>query len=292
MLTDEHDDRVTSTSDRYYFHAKIARQVLCAMERGDESIALSIDLNMSHGQFVLARDELILAVNRRISRADLQMIEGKRNRIFCLDEGQLEVLESRDDGYCKLVPTDHAPLLEISGVKMHISMGIAPNESASQMAAQVVSAGDTVLDTCAGLGYSSSAAIKLEARAVTSVEKSEPVIELRERNPWSRRLNDDKILIVHADIGDYIREISAGLMDSVIHDPPRFSLAGELYGGQFYRELFRVMKRPGALFHYTGNPHQRRGGVSFVDQVAQRLKEAGFSRVVKVAWLMGVVAHK
>jgi len=276
----------------YWFHAAIARQVLGAMERGEDRIDISVDLNLSRGTFALDGDELILDAGNRLGRAQLQQIAAKENRIFTLEDGELEVLEVRDDGYYKLVPTDQAPLLEISGVKMHISKGVNPFDSAGQMAGQVVKKGDRVLDTCSGLGYAASAALKLGAREVVSVERSATVMALRQRNPWSQGLFSAGIQLVHADIDDYIRELVAESFDAVIHDPPRFSLAGELYGERFYREIYRVLKRRGALFHYTGNPHLLRRGTSFVDQAAQRLRAAGFSKVVKVAELMGITAYK
>lgn len=276
----------------YWFYSEIARQVLGAMDRGEASIDMSIDLNLSRGTFALCGDELILDADNRLSRAELRQIEGKKNRIFYLEGGGLEVLEVRDEGYYKLVPTDQAPLLEISGVKMHISKGVSPFESAGQMAAQVVKKGHRVLDTCSGLGYAASAALKLGAREVISVERSATVMALRQRNPWSQRIFGANIHLVHADIDEYIRELAAESFDSVIHDPPRFSLAGELYGERFYREIYRVLKRRGTLFHYTGNPHLLKRGTSFIDRAAQRLRVAGFTKVVKVAELMGVTAHK
>jgi hypothetical protein len=175
---------------------------------------------------------------------------------------------------------------------MHISKGINPFESAGQMAAQVVKKGDRVLDTCSGLGYAAAAALRLGAREVVSVERSETVMALRQKNPWSQGIFTVGIHLVHADVGEYIRELAAESFDAVIHDPPRFSLAGELYGEGFYREIYRVLKRRGALFHYTGNPHVVKRGSSFVDQAAQRLRAAGFTKVVKVAELMGVTAYK
>lgn len=278
--------------DGYWFYAAIARRVLGAMDRGEERIDISVDLNLSRGTFALGGDELILDADNRLSRAELRRIEGKENRIFHLEGGELEVLEVRDDGYYKLVPTDQAPLLEISGVKMHISKGVNPFESAGRMAAQVVKKGDRVLDTCSGLGYAASAALRLGAREVVSVERSATVMALRQKNPWSQGIFGAGIQLVHADIDDYIRELAPESFDSVIHDPPRFSLAGELYGERFYREIYRVLKRRGALFHYTGNPHVVKRGSSFVDQAAQRLRTAGFTKVVKVAELMGVTAYK
>jgi predicted methyltransferase len=280
------------SSKGYWFIAAMARQVLEAMEREVESIDLSVDLNLSHANFVLAATELTLDADNRLSRAELRQLAGKDNRIFYLQGGELEVLEVRDDGYYKLVPTDQAPLLEINGVKMHISKGINPFNSAGHMAAQVVKQGDRVLDTCSGLGYAATAALRLGARAVVSVECSSAVIALRQKNPWSQRIFGAGIQLVEADSEAYIRDLAAASFDAVIHDPPRFSLAGELYGEPFYRELHRVLKRRGALFHYTGNPHLLRHGSSFVDQAAQRLRLVGFGKVVKIPALMGIIACK
>jgi predicted methyltransferase len=280
------------SKDGYWFHAAIAREILAALDRGEDHIDISVDLNLSRSTFALGADALILDADNRLSRAQLQRIAGKEGRIFTLEDGELAVLEIRDDGYYKLVPTDQAPLLEISGVKMHISKGINPFESAGQMAAQVVKKGDRVLDTCSGLGYAAAAALKLGAREVVSVECSSTVMALRQKNPWSQGIFGANINLVHADIDSYIRELAAESFGSVIHDPPRISLAGELYGERFYRELYRVLKRRGALFHYTGNPHVVKRGTSFVDQAAQRLRTAGFTKVVKVAELMGVTAYK
>lgn len=280
------------SNNSYWFCAAIARQILGALDRGEDRIDISVDLNLSRATFPLGGDELVLDADNRLSRAELQRIAGKENRIFYLQGGELEVLEDRDNGYYKLVPTEQAPLLEISGVKMHISKGVNPFESAGQMAAQVVKPGDRVLDTCSGLGYAASAALKFGAREVVSVERSSTVMALRQKNPWSQRIFGENIHLVHADIDAYIRELAAESFDAVIHDPPRLSLAGELYGERFYREIYRVLKRRGALFHYTGNPHLLKHGTSFIDQAAQRLRVAGFTKVVKVAALMGVTAHK
>ena len=280
------------SKNSYWFHALVARRILAAMDRGEEKIGISTDLNLSCGIFALCGNELILDAKNRLSREELGRIEGTENRIFRLDDGRLEVLEVRDEGYYKLVPTDQAPLLEISGVKMHISKGINPFESAGRMAGQVVKKGDRVLDTCSGLGYAASAALKLGAREVISVELSSTVMALRKKNPWSQRIFGADIRLVHADIAEYIRELPAASFDVVIHDPPRFSLAGELYGQRFYQEIYRVLKRRGALFHYTGNPNLIKRGSSFVDHAAQRLRTAGFTRVAKITDLMGVTAHK
>lgn len=276
----------------YWFDAHVARRVLDALARGAATIDISVDLNCSNATFALADDALLLDAGQRLTGEELRRIARKEQRIFVLEKGELAVLEARDGGYYKLVPTDRAPLLEISGVKMHIAKGIDPFDSAGKMAAQVVKPGARVLDTCSGLGYAASAALRLGAREVVSVELSAAVIELRRRNPWSQEIYHPSVTLVQADIGDYIGGLATESFDAIIHDPPRFSLAGELYGERFYRELYRVLKRRGALFHYTGNPYKVKRGDSFMEQAGKRLGAAGFGKVVKVAELMGLRAVK
>lgn len=77
----------------------------------------------------------------------------------------------------------------------------------------------------------------------------------------------------------------------VIHDPPTLSLAGDLYSGAFYRELFRVLKWGGRLFHYIGDPKSKASG-GVTRGVLKRLQEAGFTRVVRRPEAHGVVAYK
>ena len=77
----------------------------------------------------------------------------------------------------------------------------------------------------------------------------------------------------------------------VVHDPPTFSLAGELYSGDFYRHLFRVLKRKGRVFHYIGDLESR-AGRNVARGVVRRRQEAGFSRVVRKPEAFGVVAFK
>ena len=65
-------------------------------------------------------------------------------------------------------------------------------------------------------------------------------------------------------------------VDAVLHDPPRFGIAGELYSQSFYKQLARVLRHKGQLFHYIGNPNALTSGRDVPREVARRLREAGF----------------
>ena len=276
----------------YYLHSINAQQALAAIAKGLSSVRLSVDLNISQGDFSLSDQELVLDENNRLTIGELKKIVKKKQRIYLCSDGEIDPLEDRSAGYYKLVPTDGAPLLEISGVKMHISKGTDPFTSASQMSQQAVHKGDRVLDCCSGLGYAAIAAHRLGAKEVISIELSPEVMGLRAQNPWSNDLQNQGIVQHQGSSYELITTMADASFDSVVHDPPRFSLAGELYSETFYRQIFRVLRSGGRLFHYTGNPHVIKTGSSFVDGVIRRLEAAGFKNVKKVEHLMGVSAQK
>jgi predicted methyltransferase len=276
----------------YYLHTENAKQALEAITKGLSSVRLSTDLNLSEQDFCLSDQGLVLDEDNQLSIDELKKIVKKTQRIYLCRDGEMDPLEDRSFGYYKLVPTAGSPLLEISGVKMHISKGTDPFVSAFEMAQQAVRKGDKVLDCCSGLGYAAIAAHRLGASDVLSIELSREVMGLRAQNPWSSDLGKEGIVQRQGSSYELIRTMPATSFDSVIHDPPRFSLAGELYSEEFYREIFRVLRQDGRLFHYTGNPHVVKKGSSFVDGVIRRLKLAGFKHIEKVDHLMGVSAQK
>ncbi|ROR94936.1 hypothetical protein EDC56_3751 [Sinobacterium caligoides] len=276
----------------YYLHTSNAQQALEAIKKGLPSVRLSTDLNLSEAEFALSDQQLVLDEDNCLSVAELKKIVKKTQRIYRCCDGDMTPLEDRSAGYYKLVPTAGAPLLEISGVKMHISKGTDPFVSASEMAQQAVRPGDKVLDCCSGLGYAAISAHRIGASEVLTIELSPEVMGLRAQNPWSQDLGKEGIVQRQGSSFELIGSMPSISFDAVIHDPPRFSLAGELYSEAFYREIYRVLRGGGRLFHYTGNPHIVNKGSSFVDGVIRRLKAAGFKRVVKVEHLMGVSAQK
>jgi len=73
-----------------------------------------------------------------------------------------------------------------------------------------------------------------------------------------------------------VASLPAAEFDALLHDPPRFGIAGELYSQTFYDHLARVLRRGGRLFHYTGSPNKLTTGRDVPREVAKRLEKSGF----------------
>ena len=187
-------------------------------------------------------------------------------------------------GLIKLVPTEWgAPTFEIDGIKMLPSAQVSPHADAERKVGLIQPAGKVVLDTCGGLGYFAAWCLRGGARRVLSYEKNPDVIWLRSLNPWSPEgsgddaYESDALLLTCGDIVQQIQTLAAGSIDAILHDPPRFGIAGELYSQTFYDQLARVLKRGGRLFHYTGTPNKLTSRRDVPKEVATRLQRAGFA---------------
>jgi len=183
-----------------------------------------------------------------------------------------------------------APTLLIDGIVMH-TLKRDPLDDAREKAI-LVRPGDRVLDTCACFGYTARACIERGARYVLSVEVDSNVIELSQINPFSRVFENCNVDLVNDSILDVITELRDNSFDAIIHDPPRLtSETGDLYSLELYREFYRILRKGGTLFHYTGAPGSRYRGLDIQRGVCNRLREAGF-HIVKVVEGFGVYARK
>lgn len=154
----------------------------------------------------------------------------------------------------KLVPTEWgAPTFEIDGIKMLPTAKVSPYADAQRKVSLIEPRGKVVLDTCGGLGYFAAWCVKGGATRVLSFEKNPDVMWLRSLNPWSPEAGG-VLELVQGDIAERITGLANASVDAVLHDPPRFGIAGELYSQTFYDQLARVLRRKGRLFHYTGTP--------------------------------------
>ena len=183
----------------------------------------------------------------------------------------------------KLVPTEWgAPTFEIDGIKMLPTARVSPYVDAEQKVALIAPRGKIVLDTCGGLGYFAAWCLRGGAARVLSFEKQAAVLWLRSLNPWSpdsawQRPPGAALQLVHGDIVQQIVQLPDASVDAILHDPPRFSIAGELYSRSFYDQLARVLRPGGTLFHYTGEPHGVSRGRELAKEVIERLRRAGFA---------------
>ncbi len=181
----------------------------------------------------------------------------------------------------KLVPTEWgAPTFEIDGIKMLPSAKESPFEDARRKVALVEPRGKLVLDTCGGLGYFAACCLQAGVARIHSFEKNADVLWLRTLNPWSpdpdTPASGGRLQLTHADVSEAITQLADASIDALLHDPPRFGIAGELYSKAFYDQLARVLRRGGRLFHYTGSPNKLTSGRDVPREVAKRLEQAGF----------------
>jgi predicted methyltransferase len=115
-----------------------------------------------------------------------------------------------------------------------------------------------------------------QATQVLSYEKNPDVIWLRGLNPWSPEIGGG-LTLTQGDIAEQIATRPSASVDVILHDPPRFGIAGELYSQVFYTQLARVLKRKGKLFHYTATPNKLTSGRDVPNEAANRLRYAGFA---------------
>ena len=179
----------------------------------------------------------------------------------------------------------------IAGFVMHRIKDIDPIQDTLRKIAAISPIVGRVLDTATGLGYTAIESAKTADEVVT-IELDPGVQEIARLNPWSQALfHSPKIRQIIGDSYEVVQTFEDGSFSRIIHDPPTFSLAGELYSGAFYQQLFRVLKRGGRLYHYIGDPSSRASG-GVTKGALKRLQEAGFARVVRKPEAYGVVAYK
>jgi hypothetical protein len=218
----------------------------------------------------------------------------KDRTIYYWDREAFAPVSRYSGALIKLVPTEWgAPTFEIDGIKMLPTAKASPIEDARRKVTLVEPRGKVVLDTCGGLGYFAACCLEAGAAHIHSFEKNEDVLWLRTLNPWSpdpdAPENGDRLQLTHADVSQTIAQIADASVGALLHDPPRFGIAGELYSQAFYDQLARVLRLGGRLFHYTGSPNKLTSGRDVPREVAKRLEKAGFKAQLA---LDGVLATK
>ena len=267
----------------------LAEALRAARDAGAATWSGSLDLGRSTTQVALA------PAHWHWDGHDYPYPDGLKERSIHYWDGAAFVPASRyGRALYKLVPTPWgAPIFEIDGIKMLPTAHVSPYEDARRKVELVEPRGRRVLDTCGGLGYFAACCLAAGAAEIVSFEKSEDVLWLRTLNPWSpdpdAPEHGGRLRLQQGDVSQEIERLPDAGFDAILHDPPRFGIAGELYSQVFYDQLARVLRKGGRLFHYTGTPNRLTSGRDVPREVSRRLEKAGFE--ARLA-LDGVLARR
>jgi predicted methyltransferase len=270
------------------------RPLLRARQEGQPSALTSLDLGLSRVDLPLEPDRVVLPGGEWLSWDGIEEIGQNTSTCFLVEDGspvKIQRFSELLNRFYSLMPTAGAPTLLISGIPMHRIKDITPDQDTLNKIRAVAPLMGQVLDTATGLGYTAIEAART-ADSVVTIELDATVLEVARLNPWSRQLfESSRIQQIVGDSFDVVQTFEERAFSRIVHDPPTFSLAGELYSGECYGHLFRVLKHRGRMFHYVGDLDSR-SGRNTARGVVRRLQEAGFQRVVRKPGAFGLVAYK
>ncbi|HEX5324047.1 MAG TPA: methyltransferase domain-containing protein [Capsulimonadaceae bacterium] len=271
-----------------------AKALLGAGREGKEKATTSLDLNLSQVEVTLTPEGVVLPDAPALGWREVEKIARDENTSYMFEDGTMSKIQqfsAQLNRLYSLKPTEKAPTLLISGIPMHRIKGIDPHEDTLRKIAALAPVYGRVLDTTTGLGYTAIEAAKTPSSVLT-IELDPTVLEIARSNPWSRDLFESpKITQQVGNSAEVVSTLDAQSFDFVFHDPPTVSLGGELYSEEFYRALFRVLKRGGKLFHYVGNLESKAGS-TVARGAMRRLQEAGFVRVSRRDEAFGLIAQR
>jgi predicted methyltransferase len=268
--------------------------LLKARAAGEDAAVASPDLGLTDVDVALSRAGAQFPGRGMVGWEALEEIAGSENSCFLVERGEpvkIQAFSELTGRYYSLMPTERAPTMLISGIPMHRIKGTDPYRDTLTKIATLKPVIGNTLDTATGLGYTAIEAAKT-ADHVLTVELDPTALAVARLNPWSQALFGGQTIEQRiGDSFDVVETLEEGVFQRIIHDPPTFSLAGHLYSGDFYAELHRVLARGGRLFHYIGDPGSPTGR-STTRGVIERLRQAGFGRVVRRPQAFGVVAYR
>ena len=267
--------------------------LLAAREARASHVEVSLDLGLSVARVSLTPAGVHLSESLLLTWERVAHIHNNPQAVFRATAEGLEKVQIYSELYGRLyslMPTTGAPTMLISGIPMHRIKNTDPMAD-TRSKIRAASPRGQVLDTCTGLGYTAGLAAQRAASVIT-IELDPAVIEICRQNPWSRALfQSPNISQRIGDSFEYVFDFEDAQFDRIIHDPPMFNLAGHLYSTEYYRELFRILKRGGRLFHYIGDLRSK-SGRNVAKSAARRLQEAGFSTIKRRAEAFGLLAFR
>ena len=270
------------------------KPLLEARRRGQSRAMTSLDLGLTTCEVTLQPDRVVFSETQGLAWDSLEEVARKEIACFLVEENAAKKIQSFSEELNRqysLMPTEAAPTLLVSGLPMHRIKGTEPYQDTLTKIRTIAPLAGRALDTATGLGYTAIEAAKTAEQVVT-LEIDPEVLEVAFYNPWSRALFEDpKIQQIIGDAYEIVAELESEGFNRIVHDPPMFSLAGDLYSEEFYRQLFRVLCRGGRMFHYIGD-RSSSSCQRVVTGVMSRLRAAGFQRVERRPEAFGLVAYK
>jgi len=270
------------------------RSLLDARAAGERRVETSLDLGRTQTEVDVESDGVRFPDGETMAWDVVEGINAAQNSCFEVVAGQarkVQLFSALTNQLYSLMPTARAPTMLISGIPMHRIKGTDPHRDTLEKVKVVKPVAGRVLDTATGLGYT-AIEVARTADSVVTVELDPAALQVARVNPWSQALFENPVITQRiGDSYDVVEEFDDETFTRIVHDPPVFSLAGHLYSGAFYAELYRVLERGGRLFHYVGDPESK-SGRNTTRGVMRRLQDAGFSRVRRRPRAFGVLAIK
>jgi predicted methyltransferase len=229
---------------------------------------------------VIVKEDTVLFNDKEILLEEFKKV--KEGACYIVDEDnlvkQISFFSDETNLYYKLVPTGSWPTIKLSSVPMHRHIGVSPKKDTESKIKDVWPVRGIVLDTCCGLGYTAIMASK-NAEKVHTFERDENVQRIAHYNPYSQELFDNKKIEIHLESVDLgIKNFSNEYFNRIIHDPPTFKISPELYSDEFYKELYRVMKKGAILYHYAPWPGKLKGN-EFYKKIICKLEQVEFKKI-------------
>ncbi|PIN76865.1 hypothetical protein COV17_00650 [Candidatus Woesearchaeota archaeon CG10_big_fil_rev_8_21_14_0_10_36_11] len=131
-----------------------------------------------------------------------------------------------------------------------------------------------LLDVCSGLGYNSAMAIDIALQSnpkcvievigleydpeiITKIQEVNPPIPFfnhyKKLTPETTELNEGNVTVrfIIGDARETIKELSENHFDAVFFDPFSPKTAPDMWGTEFFKEIYRVMKESGIMATYS-----------------------------------------
>lgn len=279
------------------FLDRLQRQKLSALKNFPSQILLSLDLGLNEAAVEIRSSRMLFPGGEEIPfpPPELLCLSDERTILIFKDNQwqKWQHFDPQSGKFYKMVfvAPGKPPTVEISGIKMHATKDGDPELDTRNKLRALGPFRGRALDSCCGLGYSAIALAGLKGiKEVVTIEKDPAMLALCRENPWSRELFDsEKIRLLQGDAAEIIAEMPERSFSAILHDPPRFALAPELYSDEFYRQCRRVLQQRGKLYHYTGDPNKAHRS-SLPERTLERLRKAGFRKAAKA--YQGVFAQK